>query len=201
MFRHTHAGFTLVEVVAAMGAFTVAFLAGFAAIGTFMIRQDMNYQRTVASAAVMLIADRHAHHSAQLSATSAAAATQSSLREICIGSSATHAYLQYVTPTMSKVRFKGGDMDKINDKIFVFRTGAIKDPLMVDPVGSASPARVNLNDYQNIIVTMSVPNTEADSGIDFTQVSLWYGYREDLINNVDTTVEFLGRFLVADRVR
>ena len=47
--------FTLVEVVAALGAFSIAFLAGFAAIGSLMIRQDINYRATVAGSAAMLL--------------------------------------------------------------------------------------------------------------------------------------------------
>jgi prepilin-type N-terminal cleavage/methylation domain-containing protein len=47
-------GFTLVEVVAALGAFAIAFLAGFAAIGALMIRQDINYRATVAASAATI---------------------------------------------------------------------------------------------------------------------------------------------------
>jgi hypothetical protein len=48
-------GFTLVEIVAALGAFSIAFLAGFAAIGALMIRQDINYRSTVAGSAAILL--------------------------------------------------------------------------------------------------------------------------------------------------
>ncbi|MCK6488407.1 MAG: hypothetical protein L6R48_08785 [Planctomycetes bacterium] len=191
--------------MASVGAFTIAFLAGFAAIGSFMIRQDMNYQRTVAAAAMMLIADRHAHATTQLTATGAAIVNDTSLRAICMGSgSATHPYLQYVTPTLANITFKGGDMNTANDKIFVFRSGLVSDDLMVDSASAtAAISKVNLADYQNLIVTMSVPQTESDSGISFCQVSFWYGYRDDFLAALPTpktTVEFLGRYLMADRV-
>jgi prepilin-type N-terminal cleavage/methylation domain-containing protein len=52
--RIARSGFTLVEIVAALGAFSIAFLAGFAAIGALMIRQDINYRATVAGSAAMM---------------------------------------------------------------------------------------------------------------------------------------------------
>ena len=54
LHNRRRAGFTLVEIVAALGAFSIAFLSGFAAIGALMIRQDINYRCTVASSAAML---------------------------------------------------------------------------------------------------------------------------------------------------
>lgn len=52
---HHNKGFTLVEIVAALGAFSIAFLSGFAAIGALMIRQDINYRSTVAASAAMIL--------------------------------------------------------------------------------------------------------------------------------------------------
>ena len=50
-------GFTLIEVVAALGAFSLAFLTGFASVAALTVRQELNYQATVAaSMASMLLA-------------------------------------------------------------------------------------------------------------------------------------------------
>ncbi len=54
-------GFTLVEVVAALGAFAIAFLSSFGAISALMLRQETSYRSTLAATAAMLVLGRAAH--------------------------------------------------------------------------------------------------------------------------------------------
>lgn len=49
------AGFTLIEVITALGVFTIAFLSGFAAIAVMMQQMQLVYRNTVAASAAMVV--------------------------------------------------------------------------------------------------------------------------------------------------
>lgn len=195
--------FTLIEVLAAVGAFTIAFLAGFAAIGTFMLRQDMNYQRTQAAAAAQFLAEWHTNK--------VIAAAGPPRPEFCSPSGTASgatladsplilAWAENLTNVRDNLKFKGGDFVWTTDKVFVFNDNC--------SVGGKTIAAHGFG-MRNLIVTVSpvvletaVP-PETFGSIPFRQVSFWYGSRSDILalsGSAKTTVEFLGRYLIAEAI-
>jgi type II secretory pathway pseudopilin PulG len=184
--RRNKSAFTLIEVLAAVGAFTIAFLAGFAAIGTFMIKQDAAYQRTIAATAAMLLADQHLRYTGSLTAAQAALPASGSMTQRAIAGA--NPLLVAASPTATITK-RGGDF-VTGDKYFVFAAGTITDPTL-------NSAQFDLSEYQALVITTSA--TVADTaGVYQTQANFWYGSRDDILSNKATTIEFLGRYLLPD---
>lgn len=179
------AGFSLIEVLAAIGLFSLMFLAAAGAVGSLTSAQSLNYQRAVSSAAVLLLADWHATRAVQETpqqdflahASSATPSTTVPLR------------LLAVPPPL---RFVGGEHSP-GDALLVFNPGTITD-------AAADGAQLSLESYRRLVLTLSAPSvTEADSGAIFRQVSFWQGNRDDVLAGKTSTVRFLARFLIPDR--
>lgn len=191
----TKSGFTLVEVIAAVGAFTIAFLAGFAAIGTFMIRQDMNYQRTLAASAAMFLAEWHTNK------VISSAAPRPDLIGTASGSALVIAWPKG-SANLSNITFKGGDKNEMNsstDHLFVFNQTSI-----TDATGNTIDSSAFAYGMRDLIVSMpAAASTEASNLPPVRQVSFWFGSRADVLAasaSSKTTVEFLGRYLIADPI-
>jgi len=168
-----HQAFTLIEVVGAMAAFTVAFLAGSAAFARLLQQQTVNYHRSLGSAAAMLLTDWHvdaSNGSSFLDNTSNTAvdSTKPLLRLGTVG---------------AKVRFREADYHP-GDAVCVFNPSA---------------NNVDLKIYGSLIVTMSVPSRqEADSRLTWRQVTMWYGSATGVQANQPASLEYVGRYLVPD---
>lgn len=179
------AGFTLVEVLAAIGLFSLMFLAAAGAVGSLAAEQSLNYQRAVSGAAMLLLADWHATRAVQqtpqldflTNASSSVPSTTMPLRLVAI------------PPAL---RFVGGEHDP-GDAVLVFNPATITDT-------AADGAQLSLDAYRRLVLTLSSPSIkEADSGTIFRQLSFWQGSRDDVLAGKAGTVRFLARFLIADR--
>ena len=103
-------GFTLIEVVTALGVFTIAFLSGFAAIAVLMQQMQLSYRNTVAASAATLV----------LSKFDAARST--------------NPFLDRIT-TMPGLRFYGGPVDVPTEtdvnggtsQAYIFKDGTVHD--------------------------------------------------------------------------
>lgn len=192
-------GFTLIEVLAAVGAFTIAFLAGFATIGTFMIRQDMNYQRTQAAAAAQFLTEWHTNK-----VITAAAGSRPDFIGSASGAAASYPLQMPWSKASNEVKtyvtYKGGDMAKGTDELFIFSD---------DCTLGAKTLKNHGFGMRHLIVTVSPPISEAQSGtetfgaITFRQISFWYGSKSDILAlsaSAKTTIEFLGRYMIAEPI-
>jgi prepilin-type N-terminal cleavage/methylation domain-containing protein len=203
-------GFTLIEVMAAVGAFTIAFLTGFAAIGTFMIKQDLNYQRTVAASAAMFLAKWHSDkvlagtggtrpvlvNATVANSTASGPATSHPLKMLFPQSA---SQLTTASGGVYPITFKGGDFSRGNDALYMFNSGAT-----MTGAGSNSINTALRYDILNLVVSIAPTVNESVSGgnnIPLTQVSFWYGTPADVqaaSSTSLTTLQFLGRFIIAD---
>lgn len=195
----TKSGFTLIEVLAAVGAFTIAFLAGFAAIGTFMIKQDMNYQHTVAASTAMLLAEYHINQNNKAAGLGSDLPTNLTplLDAVPAGNK------PYITP-------KGGGISTwTGQNLYVFKTAVVNDGL---PTATSLDLTTNSPtgyDFTNLTISIPATATTATGGtsdidhkIPWRKISLWYGSPSDVVAAVDashkTTIEFLGSYVIPD---
>jgi hypothetical protein len=165
--------FTLIEVVGAMAAFTIAFLAGSAAFARLLQQQTVNYHRSLGSAAAMLLTDWHvdANDADSFLDNTSDLAVNPSRPLLRLGAVGT------------KVRFRGADYHS-SDAVCVFNPSA---------------DNVDLKIYGSLIVTVSVASSrEADSHLTWRQVTLWYGSAAGVQANKPTSLEYVGRYLVPD---
>jgi prepilin-type N-terminal cleavage/methylation domain-containing protein len=201
-FRRRNAGFTLVEVLAAVTIFIIAFLSGTACISQLLVNETMQYQRTMAGTAAMLLADYHVRHA--LAEGAAPADLIGNTASIGAGLPTpllTEQFSSEPTPWDNLV-FSDGDFAP-GDRVFAFVPGPVTDSL--------SSAALDLSEYQCLLLTVSPSVVEADSHLAFRQVSFWY-----LPSNVLAAVAptsgapayttahpasavFLGRYLLPDR--
>ncbi len=169
--RWARRGFTLIEVIGAVAAFTIAFLAGSAAFARLLQQQTTTYHRTLAASAAMLLTDWHVDKN-------------------CPG---TGDFLTSTTDildpagSVSNVEFKGEDYSS-GDAVRVFKTSVAG----IDDKALAT--------YRSLIVTVSPAATpEADSTMEWRQVTFWQGRADNVLVNKPTTLHFLARFLIPDR--
>lgn len=163
--------FTLVEIVAALGAFAIAFLSGFAAIGALMIRQDINYRSTVAASAAMLF-------------------VQKSVTEVNALTNATALMDEHIGGIPADTRFRGYPVAPegtplsaadliLDNKIFTFKT--------VSPL----PGSLPLTEYRPIIMTRIRVGTTGPAG---GRMVFWYGAPEEVEAGRATTLDYLGSY-------
>lgn len=212
-------GFTLVEVLASIAAFTIVFLAGFGGIGKLLLTQDQNYARTLAASAAMLIADWH--HRMQMDGTFAVSNLAKSITDASggtVASDSSHLLFTVPVANVANVKWRGYDYNWTAAN--TPDTGAGKDTFYLfnsNPTLSltapATPITLNLaNDpankftayeYSMLLVSISPPSAkEADSKLTFRQISFWYGPPQ-ILNDMRTsapniTLELVGRFVIAD---
>lgn len=204
-------GFTLVEVIASIGIFAVAFLIGASAISSFMLKQEESFQRTVAASAAMLLVD-HCYRIGPPNATAT-------------GPNLTGGVSGVLKPAhstwWSKIRFKGGPKEAIgpSDHCFVFDRSALTVSSHPTSAGvnniAVGGATINIAEYKSIIVVISdarhverhdtaLPASGttlfSPEGIDWRRMTFWYGYAPDVENGNKTTVSFLGSYLYADGI-
>jgi type II secretory pathway pseudopilin PulG len=175
-------GFTLVEVVAALGAFAIAFLAGFAAIGALMIRQDINYRATVAASAAMLLIQK-----ATLADTAATVETEALNNAALLMTSKTY---KTTGPNVKDgMKYRGFPVSDAADIIsgttnlltvaYTFKTPGFAPP---PPAGFTDTA--DLAEYRPIIMT-PIPGKK---------MLFWYGAPEEIENDRATTLDYLGGY-------
>lgn len=179
------AGFTLIEVLAAVSLFSLMFLAAAGTIGSLTAQQALNYQRAVAGSAVLLLADWHAARAARQT-PQAGFLDNASLA----GANASHPLR--LIPAPPPLRFVGGEHGA-GDAVLVFNPDPIADAM-------AGGARLGFDAYAGLVLTASEPSRrEADSGLTFRQLSFWHGRRDEVLAGRPATVRFLARFLLPDR--
>lgn len=165
-------GFTLIEVIGAVFAFVIAFLAGSATFARLLQQQNLNYQRTLAASAAMLLVDWHADHAA------------GDFEQNTV--SAADAPLRAVSPA-GAVDFRGGDR-QASDALYAFRATA----------GTAGS--VDLSLYGSLVVALSQPSPqESDAHLVWRQLSFYYGSLKAVEGPGRASLDFVGRYLVPDR--
>jgi hypothetical protein len=198
--------FSLVEILAAIMAFTLVFLAGFAGISRLMLTQDQNYARTVAASAVMLIADWHHRKQASGSAYSTSI-TNSGLGVI---TNDTSGLLTVITNTnVANITWKGLDFawssansPAVTDTFAVFNRHPSAMPPGTIGFSLAGPTETT-SEYDTLLVCISPPSSrESDSKLDFRQYSFWYA-AAPIISGLRTgsdrnTLQLVGRYVIAD---
>ena len=166
-------GFTLIEILAAMGAFILVFLAGSAGLMRLMQTQTLNQQRTVAASAAMLLADWHASKSphSEDDAINDIYGAGNLLQTVC------------VPAAMPAVKWRGATVGMQMVSYF--------NPSVVGP-----PYSLDLTAYKNIIVTVPFSSQlEVATGMYFQKVNFWYGDQASLFPaNVPDTFYFLGSY-------
>lgn len=218
--KHSRRGFTLVEVLAAVGAFTIAFLAGFAAIGTFMLRQDHNFQRTQAAAAAMFLSEWHANWVTRPSATAAASGARPRFGDSdtpvpTAGFTASGSILKMIwkkdpalTSNYKYITFRGGDGNSgpnvaKTDDLFIFNSGKIDDSQGI-PDNAIYMDELQYG-FKDLIVSVSSSSSETVGSYTFPvrQLTFWYGSPNDVSaasSSNKTTVEFLGRYMIMEPI-
>jgi len=175
--------FTLVEVIGALAAFTIAFLSGSAAFARLLQQQTVNYHRSLGAAAAMLLTDWHADANDTddfLTNTAYEPADP-------IATPPARPLQRLSGPGLAQ--FKGGDWQPATDRICVFLDRVQDGP---DPV-------IDLKLYRGLIVTVSPPGTgESDSRIRWRQLTFWYGDRAAVRDGKQVSLDFVGRYLVPD---
>lgn len=175
-------GFTMIEVIGAVAAFVIAFLAGSAAFARLLQQQSTTYHRTLSAAAAMLLTDWHVDQ---------ACPGPNGFVDDVVDTSPTAIDLTKVlikVTATSNLEFRGDDY-AAGDTVCVFKTanvGNIADKALLT--------------YRPLIVTVSPASSpETDSGMRWCQLSFWHGQAENVLANKPTTMLFLTRFLVPDR--
>jgi type II secretory pathway pseudopilin PulG len=190
----SRSGFTLIEILCAMGAFILVFLTGSGGLMRLMMTQTTNQQRTVAASAALLLADWHA-------AKSVAVAPAASNFETNVLDFATH---NVTYPTVSsltsmwpasdtdKKKFWRGPLPHGTENIYTFMTSTAL-------LGAPYAATLDLAAYQQIIFTITTPSTADATGMKFHVVTFWYGDPVSTTTNIADRFEFLGSYLMPDR--
>lgn len=206
-------GFTLIEVLASITAFTIVFLAGFGGIGKLLLTQDQNYARTLAASAAMLIADWH--HHAQVAATDFTKSLVDTGTGVVSSSSTdtTHLLAQIPAGNLGSIKWHGYDFtwtgdnkpDTSKDQFYVFNaTPSLSTPaISLDLNNDHTKNPFTDYEYEMLLVCVSPASSkEGDSHVTFRQLSFWYGppnILKDLRTASQTiTLELVGRFLIAD---
>lgn len=180
--RSSHA-FTLVEVVGALAAFTIAFLAGSAAFARLLQQQTVNYHRSLGAAAAMLLTDWHcdAGDGDDFLANTAYAPAD------VVGSPPIRPLQRLAGP--GQARFRGSDWSA-GDSVCVF----------LDQAKDGPDEALDLRLYRGLIVTVSRPGQpEADSRMRWRQLTFWYGDRQAVRDGKRVSLEYVGRYLVPDQ--
>lgn len=161
-------GFTLIEVIGAVAAFVIAFLAGSAAFARLLQQQSTSYHRTLAASAAMLLVDRHVDAITPGSGDFAAKNAD---------------ILDTISP-VSNLQFQGDDY-KAGDDVYMFKTAA------------GGYTADELKSYRPLVLTVSADDApETDSAIRWRQLSVWQGNPELVAANKPATLHFLTRFLI-----
>lgn len=202
------AGFSFVEVLAAMMVFTLVFLTGFAGIGRLMLIQDQSYARTIASSAALLVADWH-HRRQQEGGRFAISLTQVSLG--VVGNPGTNDCLLTKVPNshVADIVWKGSDFSwnssnkpEASDEFYVFnRTPSIM-PVGTEQIDLAHP-RSSVCEYDALLLCVSPPSArESDSKLTFRQITFWHG-PPSIVQGLRSghemnTLVLVGRYVIAD---
>lgn len=169
--RWARRGFTLIEVIGAVAAFTIAFLAGSAAFARLLQQQNTTYHRTLAASAAMLLTDWHVDKNSPGAGDFIASTTD----------------ILDPVGSVSNVQFKGEDY-AVGDAVRVFKPTVTG----IDDQALAT--------YRSLIITVSPASSpEADSTMEWRQVTFWQGHADNVLANKPTTLHFLARFLIPDR--
>lgn len=176
----SRSGFTLIEILCAMGAFILVFLTGSGGLMRLMMTQTINQQRTVAASAAMLLADWHTTKSVAASGVNDFETDIDGTIADVIGGTGT-------VSTLTNVKWRGTKPDS-TEKVYTFKTSAAAGPY----------ALADLNAYQQLIFTVSTSAGDASS-MNFQVVSFWYGDPLSATTNTSDTFEFLGSYLMPDR--
>jgi hypothetical protein len=169
--------FTLVEIVAALGAFSIAFLAGFAAIGALMIRQDINYRHTVAaSMATLLLKDSADWNKSKLNATTLGTLYKTEPNNGMVKGCKFRGYPIQINATTVSI-----PLDSSNTDVPIYY---LKDKADL-------PAGFDFEEYRPILVTklkdIVASNPQA--------LAFWYGAPDVVAVDQSTTLDFLGAYI------
>lgn len=178
-------GFTLIEVVGAVAAFTIAFLAGSAAFARLLQQQNTSYQRTLAASAAMLVADWNVDKRVK-GAGAGFLNNTADLLEPPGGTPATETLKDN-----THLHFQGDDAGK-DDTIRVFRKAVL------------GYENKELETYQSLVLTVSPVSLDESSApggialIRWRQVTFWQGRAEDVRVPRAATMHYLARYLIPD---
>lgn len=173
-------GFTLVEVLVSMGVFSIVVITGFAALSQLLAQQSETYARVRAASLAMRAANLYMH---ALSTT-----TTPSPHPVHSATDPNQLFIVPVTPPTTTDTYVGGTPAD-------YRSG-----------GSwylPSDATLNNGDYDDLMVYLSPPSTEANEFMKYAYMTLWMVDRNSFTLNAGTSVrrlKFLGRYtMVVDR--
>lgn len=173
--RHNRA-FTLVEIVAALGAFSIAFLAGFAAIGALMIRQDINYRSTVAASAAMLFLREGKTKAYDPTDVNFEVKFMSVAGGYAIPDNTLFRGYPVSLPALTPgTTYPGVD----SKKIYTFKNGLVDINGATDSAGKF----VDLSEYRAVLWTKVAS---------VNKLIFWYGAPEEIEAGRATTLDFLG---------
>jgi prepilin-type N-terminal cleavage/methylation domain-containing protein len=178
--RWARRGFTLIEVIGAVAAFTIAFLAGSAAFARLLQQQTTTYHRTLAASAAMLLTDWHVDKN----------------------SPGTDGFLVSTTDILDA---PGTDTLFDNRNLQFSNEDGSSTAADADVVRVFKPSVSGFDDralatFRSLVITVSPPSaTEADSTMTWRQVTFWQGHAENVLLKKPTTLHFLARFLIPDQ--
>jgi hypothetical protein len=176
-------GFTLIEIIGSVSAFTIAFLAGTSAFAILYKHQMVSTQRSISASAAMLIMDWHA---------------RKEVSDLGSGLIANTADLLWKIPGRENVlsnecvRFVGGDADD-DDVVFVFRSTSVPD--LTDQ---------QIKIYGNMIITVSkrssaeIASPDGNRVVFWREMTMWSGSVQRFLNNEHSNVHFLSRYLLPE---
>jgi type II secretory pathway pseudopilin PulG len=184
-------GFTLIEILCAMGAFILVFLTGSGGLMRLMMTQTNNQQRTVAASAALLLADWHT--SKYISAPASFLTNISDVVDPTPTGTVAGMTNNWGATLSDKKKHWRGELPDGSEKVYTFKTSAAAGPY----------ALADLAAYQQIIVTVSdkpidVSTAEPTTGMKFHVVTFWYGDKTSAMTNISDRFEHLGSYLMPD---
>lgn len=186
--------FTLVEVLAGMSVFVVVVLGGFVAVSQLLSHQSETYARTRAASLAMHASNLYMH---ALNYTSSRSTIPNPHPVFTPGNPSQLFILATSPPTSTDTYIGGTPSDYRSGGSWYLPSGTAVDPDAPD----ALPMRSGT--YDDMIVYLSQPYTEAGEYMRYAYMSIWQVDRLSFTLTAGTSVRklrFLGRYvMVVDR--
>lgn len=194
MSARNRSGFSLIEILVAMGAFILVFLTGSGGLMRLMMQQTNNQQSAVAASAAMLIADWHATLAmADLSTT--AMAFKRVDQTITDSTYKLAQYTGHIASDLSAIKFKGAKPESVDEFYYFNQSGLVRYP-------GRTTAELSLTSYRNLVFSLStasaVVGTSGTGTSKFRVATFWYGDYQSAVTPVADTYVFVGRYLIPE---
>lgn len=186
MSARNRSGFSLIEILVAMGAFILVFLTGSGGLMRLMMQQTNNQQSTIAASAAMMLADWHA---------TIALAALPTIKDIPTTLTTGSNIIATVSPCTTasikaSVKFKGSAPDS-GETFYTFKSTAVWP--------NTTPT-IDLSAYGNLCFSLTPAAAGSTGSMKFRVITFWYGDPTSISTAtvVADTFVFVGRYLLPE---